>query len=101
MDTKWADWVIPAISWAGLVLWLPVIRLRLGRNQKDVPADVRRSYWWALASVLMVIAFSSLVYPGLVDADTSRFLFLLLRIELLILGIVAWLALPHRWLRLD
>lgn len=87
------QWLVPAMSVAAAVAWLMALRAALPaiRSQTAMSLEARAAVWAALVLVSAILAVSSTVYVGLIDAEASRVLLLATRPVLLVAGIVTWM----------
>jgi len=74
------DWLIPLLSTATVVVWMDVARRRFHHPGAMV----------AVIGVAMILTVASVVYPGLIDTDTNRFLVSLGRVFLCATGVAVW-----------
>lgn len=91
MTIEWADWVIPAVSFAALVFWTANLRGGLRRIRAGIPSpDLRIVTLATLSVVALALTWSSLLYPDLIGVEASRWGIATARIALLIGGVAVW-----------
>jgi hypothetical protein len=103
VNIDWADWVVPAVSVAGILVWVLNLRAALWRIAHGVPAPAgsRIGTLATLTVVALALAGSALIYPGLVHGDTSRVFVTTARVALVLGGLyVLWASHQqddHHW----
>lgn len=90
--TDFWGWVIPAMSWTALVLWLAAFRSAIPslRGERIWPLDARLAIWTAVLGSTAALALSSLTYAGVLPTDASRIVLVAGRVLLLVTGFIAW-----------
>jgi hypothetical protein len=103
VNIEWSDWVVPAVSVLGIVIWVLNLRAALWRIAHGVPAPAgsRIGTLATLTVVALALAGSALIYPGLIAADVSRLFVTTARVALVLGGVyVLWASHQsgdHHW----
>jgi hypothetical protein len=94
LDRAIADWLVPAIGFVAMGIWLVILSRELRHNPiGHAPTDVRILTLATLTVVAVAIAFSSLTFPSLIGPDLSRGAVVLARVALVVGGgAVLWVG---------
>ena len=94
MSVEWADWVLPGVTLAGALFWLRILVRGLRRvSTHRYPPDASRL--GTLATITLVawcMVVSSLLYPDIIDVESSRLFLTIARLCILVGGIWVWAA---------
>ena len=97
--SEWSDWAIPAVTLTGAFFWLLVLIRGLRRiSSRRLPSVTTRV--GTLATITLVawcMVISSLIYPDVINVETSRLFLTISRLCILLGGIWVWWSGRRSW----
>lgn len=94
MSIEWEDWALPLVTLSAALIWLRVLLRGLHRvSSHQSPPDASRI--GTLATVTLVawcMVASSLLYPDIINVESSRLFLTIARLSILVGGVWVWWA---------